>query len=573
LDVMKQAIEQVKLPRDYLLYAASDPNVFCTHEKLAYLLGKAHYPIELGDIIRNGIRRVFDVDKHSTIPALLTFLEGRVLLGVNLHDIAVRATFLEQARKHTIFYVHPNQIPLTIDSRIYGDALVYAGGKDPQDTSFRGLLPKADENDLEAALSSRVEGSQNGEFRAAINRALSKAIFGGTKLHFPIMTAWITRNIFDEDLNVEMPRAIAAIVIAYITDEQLPTRRNIDVGEGQAGRIMTQDAQLPNLVKELMKDGHYVTAYNCGRTMGNERFKEYLYSSITTVKHYFGAFRYLTEGGALGDFLVKGIEAVAIAAIRDIKAHDKMYISTNTISDALKLAFKDNNFGRVVCLLVALKGRCEVEDTIFGNNEMMKLHFFSKAAGNMFSMLSVNEFGSRAKRFLVLHGDKLAEEHPVILREFSTLLGKQLQAYLNAPETREEARELLTVLARQPIPLSMRAFFEGLLNERGMAWMPFYFGQLEWRELLETLIFGNEKTGRILWSWLIRNQINPSKYFGEYPSSSYAREAFLGRFKTKEMVENEWMSRESVPILETLNGLFIFPTVLSSIVAQYGIAW
>ena len=64
-------------------------------------------------------------------------------------------------------------------------------------------MARADKDDLESALLSSVEGSQNDELRSAIESALPCDV-GGTRLNFPIMTAWMTRNIFDKDLNIGM---------------------------------------------------------------------------------------------------------------------------------------------------------------------------------------------------------------------------------------------------------------------------------------------------------------------------------------------------------------------------------
>ena len=135
---------------------------------------------------------------------------------------------------------------------------------------------------------------------------------------FPIMTAWMTRNILDKDLNIGMPTAIIdTIIIPCITEKQLPKRRNVNMSNvkdgqqsitdnsltkrishsslvnigndsenDQEGVIMTQDAQLPILIKELMEDGIYVTVCNIAKSMGKDMLTKCVYPSITTVKQY-----------------------------------------------------------------------------------------------------------------------------------------------------------------------------------------------------------------------------------------------------------------------------------------------
>ena len=246
----------------------------------------------------------------------------------------------------------------------------------------------ADKDDLVAALSSSVEGSQDDDFRAVIKDALIKADVGGTRLTFPLMTAWTTRNILDKDLDIGMPRAITdTIVIPYITDEQLPARRNMNVdSENSQGKmIMTQDAQLPNLLNELMDDGLFGTIRNIAR-MGGFMFERHFCPAIAAVKHYVGMYEYLEEHLFLDFFLYHGAEAGVTTVIQGVKRSDKEYLDTDRISRALRWTFKDGDFDRVACLLVALKKRCEVENEGLEDGE--KFYDLSSAVDKMFSVYS-----------------------------------------------------------------------------------------------------------------------------------------------------------------------------------------
>ena len=70
-------------------------------------------------------------------------------------------------------------------------------------------------------------------------------------------------------------------------------------------------------------------------------------------------------------------------------------------------------------------------------------------------------------------------------------------------------------------------------------------------------------------------QVDPSTYLDKYPSSSDARQAFLATFKPNEMLEKEWISKESDALLSRLpkDVLLLLPLVLLRIIAEYAIDW
>jgi hypothetical protein len=553
LDVMRQAIEQLEFPQHSLAHAASEPAVFYSPEKLNYLFTKIHDSKDLKWVIQNGIKKLFSNDQMNMIPGALKFLEGQVLLGINLHGIAIQTTFLEASERHDAWLTNYCQGYSTIDSETYADALVCAGRGDLQYPFFQELIARADMNDLKKVSFNSLEGSKKDKFRAAIDSAVTKADVGGTRLNFPIMTAWMTRNVLDKDLNIGMPRAIIdTIIIPYITDEQLAARK---VGVEEEGGIMTQPAQLPNLFKELMEGGHYGVVCNMARRMGREIFKHHLYSSITAVEHYAELYGYLNDNFLLEDFLVNGMEAGVTAAIQGTKTSDKAHLRINTISRALNTVFKDDNFDRVACLLVALKRRCE-RSSFVDLSTVMQYMFTS--------VTSMDDLSVRAKHFLVLHGNELNDKHFVIHEAFCKELGKTVRARC----TGSQASGFLAVLAQQPIPLSASALVKGLLSDGNLSQVPACLEGLTWREFHQSLIFDDQEKGGELWLKMKRSV--PLKYFGGYPSSAEARHAFLNGFRFRNELQMEWLLSELDAILKRHDDAFcILPFALLSLIAEY----
>ena len=221
-----------------------------------------------------------------------------------------------------------------------------------------------------------------------------------------------------KDLNVRMPIVIINMIITYITDEQLAARISIV----EEGGMMTQSARLSNLLRELMDDGHYDMVYKMARRMGKEIFKHHLYSSMTTVEHYKGVHGYLSDTFLLEYFLIKGTRAGVTAVIQEIDKDDKLHLHTNPISRALNTAFKDGNFDCVVCLLLALKGRCELGNA----TEVSKISLeLSTVMQYMFDYAkSMKDIRGHAKHFLVLHGDEFDDNHFAIHQMFCKELGE-----------------------------------------------------------------------------------------------------------------------------------------------------
>ena len=92
----------------------------------------------------------------------------------------------------------------------------------------------------------------------------------------------------------------------------------------------------------------------------------------------------LREKSIVEDFILNGTEAGVAAVIQGIKKDDKFISDIDRVSDALYLAFSNDNFDRVVSLLVAVKGRCEVENARIDDDE--KFSELSKAVDYMLTM-------------------------------------------------------------------------------------------------------------------------------------------------------------------------------------------
>ena len=127
----------------------------------------------------------------------------------------------------------------------------------------------------------------------------------------------------------------------------------------------------------------------------------------------------------LEDFLIKGTRAGVTAVIQEIDKNDKLHLHTNPISRALNTAFKDGNFNCVVCLLLALKGRCELGNA----TEVSKISSeLSTVMQYMFDYAkSMKEIRAHAKHFLVLHGDEFNDNHFAIHQMFCKELGRKVR--------------------------------------------------------------------------------------------------------------------------------------------------
>ena len=145
---MKQIIDLVGFPQDRLMGAASRPALFCSLEKMDHLLSKMHGAKNVRCVIQNGIKRLFSDDHTYRIPEVFVFLEGRVLLNVDLHGTVVQTVFLEGAKRHYERWIDYCQAHPAINFLTYGNALVYTGRKNSQHPLFKGLIARSDKDDL-----------------------------------------------------------------------------------------------------------------------------------------------------------------------------------------------------------------------------------------------------------------------------------------------------------------------------------------------------------------------------------------------------------------------------------------
>ena len=292
LDVMKQVIEHVDFPMENLPSAASEPSVFCSQEKINYLFGKMDH-LGLTRLIQCGIMKLFRRNRTDSLPMILKLLEGRISSDSNLHNVAIQTIFVEAAKAHSYAWIDYCEWHPAIDARTYGDALVYAWKTKPQSPFFIRLLANADKNDLEAALDS-PKSRQEGEFHVTIRNALSKAAFVGNRINLHVVTAWVSRKILDENVNSGMPEMITDMIVSYITDDPLPTRKSVTKGKHVGGeligaqheRVALLNAQLPELFEGLVNEGHYGTLRMIGMTLNVSQLRKYIYPSITKIEHY-----------------------------------------------------------------------------------------------------------------------------------------------------------------------------------------------------------------------------------------------------------------------------------------------
>lgn len=567
-EVIMHVLEHVEFPPQSLSYAISEPDIFCHKEKVIYLLGKLKRPEDLKDAIQCGISALFCDDQTEQIPKMIEFLEGHTMLGVNLGDAAIQATFKEGAEKHDKMWIDSFKGHPAIDSETYGDALVYAWRRDPVASFFEELLNEANMNDLEAALSSKVEGAQLPDFQGAICHASTRNNFDVNRTTLSILAGWTVKKVFESEAWIAVPIVITCIIVSYVTDEKLFAQRTMAGSRisSSTNTFISMNTWLAEALRELVGEGLYGAVLKIWKMMNKDRHNEYVYPLITTAKHYKGLSEFLKDDDSLTRFLIHGNESGVREAILKFGKIDKLYIRPGSISQALGKTFEGNDHDRFVCLLIAVKQRCEMEG-VKGDASMRKFSELYDILNNIFECR--NDCRRAIKRFLVLHGDELGARHPVILRAFSEGLGKYL---MHICHVHRSDASFLTTLVWQPFPLSVMDFAKGL--SRNILECPvFPCAGLDWREFHEALILGSGMSGEVRWE-MMKKEV-PDKYINGFPSSEAERGAFLAKFDSRRTLNEGWIWVQALNIREQLRGdaSAFFPAVLLHIIAEYAVEW
>ena len=271
---------------------------------------------------------------------ILKLLEGRISSNSNLHDVVIQTIFVEAAETHSDEWIDYYEWHPAIDARTYGDALVYAWKTKPQSPFFMRLLANADKNDLEAAMYSPKSG-QEGKFHVTIRNALSKTDFGCNRINLHVVTAWVSRKILDEDVNIGMPEMITDTIVSYITEWRLPTRKSVTKSKNVGGeligaqheRVALLNAQLPELLEGLINEGHYETLRMIGMTLNVSQLRKYVYPFITKIEHYKEFRKCLTKNRLLGDFFAYVLGEIGIEMEKaELAAERKFPISFKSLN-------------------------------------------------------------------------------------------------------------------------------------------------------------------------------------------------------------------------------------------------
>ena len=576
LDVMKQIIEHVDFPKRNLLRAASEPSVFCSQEKINYLFGKMDHFGGLTCLIQSGIMNLFRRNRTDSLPMILKLLEGRISSDSNLHNVAIQTIFVEAAEAHSYAWIDYCEWHPAIDARTYGDALVYAWKTKPQSPFFMRLLANAGKNDLEAALYS-PKNRQPDKFYVTIRNALPEADFGYNRINLHVMTAWVSRKILDEDVNIGMPEVITDMIVSYITEWRLPTRKSVTKDKhvgceligAQHERVMLLNVQLSELLEGLINEGHYGTLRVIGTTMNVSQLRKYIFPSITKIEHYKEFCKCLTNNGLLGDFFAYVLGEIGSEMAGRVEDDDESYPPSPASSTVSYPAIADGSHGRIACSLMSPERQCEMEKAELAAREKISdlFQILEVVIGDM----EIRKCIPAIKRFLVIHGNELEKRHLITYRTFYEMLGRKIDGILVCSLV---GRAFLTDLARQPIPISLSDFIKGFTRTDTRTAR--YFDGLNWRECMSEWMFAVEERGRARWATL--TQAYPTKYAGGYPFTDEARKAFLRKFTSKQDWDEEWveeMQEKSTIVLERLeqDALNLFPKVLLPIIAIYTVEW
>ena len=367
--------------------------------------------------------KLFCRNRTDSLPMILKLLEGRISSDSNLHNVVIQTIFVEAAEAHSDAWIDYCEWHPAIDARTYGDALVYAWKTKPQSPFFMRLLANAGKNDLEAALYS-PKNRQEGKFHATIKNALSEADFDCNRINLRVVTAWVSRKILDEDVNIGMPERITDTIVSYITDDPLPTRKSVTKGKNvgceligaQHERVVLLNAQLPELLEGLINEGHYETLRMIGMTLNVSQLRKYIYPFITKIEHCKEFYECLTNNGLLGDFFAYVLEAIGSEMEKaELAAREKI----SNLFQILEFVIGDVILEKCIPAI---------------------------------------------KRFLVIHGNELEKRHLNIYQKFYEKLGRMVGSSLGE----SWGRAFLTDLARQPILISLSDFFKGFKANRSI---------------------------------------------------------------------------------------------------------
>lgn len=218
--VIEEVLKEIDFSQKDLVAAASEHELMCIPGQFTSLFSKITTSKDQEYVIEEGIRWLFINERTDCIVPLLTALDDKSFQSKHLKNIAIQKIFKKGAeyRKEVwtrSFFDHP-----AITSTVYAIGLITTGRAGIQNTVFHSLLTKADKDDLRAVQRSDNYSSLRSEFRTAIETAIFKANFGGTRLSAPVKRAEIARETIGEIIGTPTPTSarIYDIIGAYVTE-------------------------------------------------------------------------------------------------------------------------------------------------------------------------------------------------------------------------------------------------------------------------------------------------------------------------------------------------------------------
>ena len=313
-------------------------------------------------------------------------------------------------------------------------------------------------------------------------------------------------------------------------------------------------------LKALIDHKQYLEVARLGNTLTEDEVLEHFCLLMTTIGCCRNLFWYLIHCNIHAKFLLRTEMGLIREIIAEAKEEDfEGHIRWEHIIDAIILALAENHLDRVIDILIVVQEVYAEEDE--ERRQEREIPKFERFIDHMIEGLIPEKY-TLIERFLTfLRG--LKENHPVIFETICRSLVYHLSTELEDPN----AERRLVDLMGQSSLLTAKTFAEAFLGYGSNDNAPLInFVAYGWREAVANgLRWGYELRGR-LWDQLMSKL--PGEFPEDYPPSEKVYDAVLGRFKTKEQLE-ETLARNGDE--ETMTDEF--PLVPFNIVPEYAVEW
>ena len=373
--------------------------------------------------------------------------------------------------------------------------------------------------------------------------------------------AWARENASAllEALNGHATELLSRIPLA-ITSRYAITWAAFASDFSQKCLVSSTKGQIFGCLKALIDDKQYLEVARLGNTLTEDEVLEHFCLLMTTPERCRNLFWYLIHCNIHAKFLLRTEmrlvrEIIAKAKEEDFEGH----IHWGHIIDAIILALTENHFDRVIGILsVVQEVYAEEDEERRQEREVPELGPFIDYMIKRF----VSEKYTLIECFLNFLRE-LKENHPVIFETTCRSLVHYLRNELEDPN----AKRLLVDLIGQSSLLTAKTFAETFLsygsnNNASLI----NFVTYGWREAIANGLESSYELRGGLWDQLMSKF--PGEFPEDYPPSEKVRDAVLGRFKTKEQLE-ETLAKNGDE--ETVTDEL--PLVPFNVVSEYAIKW